>query len=106
MEILVIFLLYYSLSLTLYVFEESRERGNSFGLSVIYCLVAGSIGTLVKIYYSIPKWNWFDNNVKFYFFLHFTDRFKDLDDEVVKYMRTRFKDTKQFKSMCNKYGYK
>lgn len=81
---------------------------NSYKEVVIAWTVVMSIGLplfiIGAIFYRIPKWNWFLDNVWFWILLWFTDRYKNLHPQQIEFLK-KASDCKQTKAIVKKYGY-
>lgn len=59
----------------------------------------------ITIFNLIPKWHWFYDNVIFWFYINFTDRYKDMDGDMVRVLKKQLGHTRQWRAIEKKYGY-
>tara|TARA_B100001146_G_C16194347_1_gene440813 strand:- start:787 stop:1038 length:252 start_codon:yes stop_codon:yes gene_type:complete len=81
--------------------EHHIEKWDALKLWAVTML----FGIPITIWYSIPKWNWFLDNVWFWITLWFTDKWANLPKEHIDIAKQYYANKPQFKAMCKKYNY-
>ena len=88
-----------------YVYEPVR----AWGLWLRYILF-GTPWAIVSILYSVaPRWVWWEDNVKVWWFLWFTRKYADWTQEHVDFALQEMPTLRKkrfFKAICNKYNLK
>ncbi|WP_456867607.1 hypothetical protein [Galbibacter sp. BG1] len=63
-------------------------------------------GLPIAAFMVLPKWDWFYDNIVFWFLLRFTDKYnrREVWEKACKY--THLKNTWQHRAISKKYGFK
>lgn len=100
-----ILIIYFILN-SLYFALNTLDSYVSISYRLRQWVVLTLFGLPIMIYHSLPTWHWFQDNVIFWFYLWFTDRYNDYEMYKTLMRYDHMKDKKQTKAIAKKYGFK